>query len=369
MKKWIEKLVHQFEITLDEDNLSPSKTNEARELPTEEQATLLFIIDFYNKHLLEIDGHSVRKIRSTLDEFAQQILTQEDKEKVLFRFRNFFSSYRIDEYAYILKTFDEFRNIIWDFVDQIAEDLSGDEGDELQSSLSHLKEAVESNSIEDLKTQSREFIDNYTEYQHKKEKLKSLKLEAVKLNLNKVKRKLVEAHHSMQRDHLTNAYNRKSFDEQISQHWKLAQISGQNLSLLILDIDHFKKINDTYGHPIGDFVLQECVKSLQVLFHRQCDFVARIGGEEFAVILPDYQVQHAIKKSEEVLKYISQQKYVQDDHQISFTMSVGIAQLLPSENVKSWIQRADEALYESKKNGRNQFTVHTAHKNSHLQSA
>jgi diguanylate cyclase len=183
-----------------------------------------------------------------------------------------------------------------------------------------------------------------------------------------VKKQLVEANHAMRTDHLTGAYNRKSFDEAIKQHWQLYQISQVPVSLIILDIDFFKKINDRYGHDIGDFVLKECVKFLKEVYARPSDFVARIGGEEFAIILPEHAVEHAVQKAEEGLNRIRKEVFVKQDMELRFTVSMGIAQLENAETVDQWMKRADAALYESKNSGRNRHTV-APHKNNVIKVA
>lgn len=129
------------------------------------------------------------------------------------------------------------------------------------------------------------------------------------------------------------------------------------MSLIALDIDHFKKINDTYGHPTGDLILIECVRLLKEVFSRDSDFVARIGGEEFAIILPECSYDHALKKADEALNRIRRETYVVDDVKIKFTISMGIAELAHGEDVESWIKRADQALYHSKTTGRNKYTL------------
>ena len=359
MKKWIHKLINQFDLDWSDHEEECSEHNSFK--INDDRATLIYILDCYNKHLIEVDGHPVRKIRYKLDEFAKELMKSDSTclERVLFRLRQFFSSYRIDEYTYVQKTLDEFRSIIWDFVDQLSEDLNYEqiEDDELQASLDELKEAVEANSIEELKIQSREFIDSYMEFQIRRDKRRNSRFNNVKKSLAVVKKRLVEANHNMLMDHLTTAFNRKSFDEQIQQHFKLAKISKQPMSMLMLDIDHFKKINDSYGHAIGDFVLIEFVKILKELFPRNADFIARIGGEEFAVLLPDYQVMHAIKKAEQTLNQIRREVFVQEDIQIKFTISIGVAQLKDGETIDQWIKRADDALYAAKNSGRDKYCV------------
>jgi diguanylate cyclase len=156
---------------------------------------------------------------------------------------------------------------------------------------------------------------------------------------------------------MTQAYNRKSFDEQMKKHQQMAVISQTPVSIITIDIDFFKKINDAYGHDIGDFVLKECVVLLKEVFHREDDFVARIGGEEFAVILPSFTFEHAIVRAEEALAKIRKEVFVHDKLEIKFTVSMGIAQLIQNETVDQWLKRADTALYQSKQTGRNKYTV------------
>ncbi|MCX7977794.1 MAG: GGDEF domain-containing protein, partial [Bdellovibrionaceae bacterium] len=127
--------------------------------------------------------------------------------------------------------------------------------------------------------------------------------------------------------------------------------------LIALDIDHFKKINDCYGHDIGDFVLVECVKILKEIFNRESDLVARVGGEEFAILLPEHRLDQAVRRGEELLSRIRREALVTGNLEIRFTLSLGVAQLLPDEDVSQWTKRADEALYQSKNSGRDRLTV------------
>lgn len=359
MKKWVEKLIEQFDFQWSEGGRPDGHSGVVSGI-SDEKATLLFIIDTYNKHLLEVDGHPVRKVRETLDEFAKELINgNQPLEKVLFRFRQFFSAYRIDESAFIQKTFEDFRTIIWDFVDQLAEDLTEDQKDdfEVQQALTDLKEAVESNSIAALKKQSRTFIDSYMEKQFKRDKRRKTRMKSIRKNLNAVKKQLSEASTAARTDHLTGAFNRRTFDEYCAQHWKLFQASKQPISLMYVDIDHFKRINDTHGHDVGDFVLRELVASLKSMFNRESDILARIGGEEFAIILPDFQISHAQKKAEDVLNRVRSEVYVHQDREIRFTVSIGIAELAEGETADNWIKRCDQALYASKNGGRNRATV------------
>jgi diguanylate cyclase (GGDEF)-like protein len=358
VKKWVSKLIHQFDFEWSQK--AQAGEGEIPHHMSEELASLLYLIDIFNKHLIEFDGYPVRKVREQLDAFAKELLQPDEDglERVLFRFRQFISGYRIAETAYLQKTFDEFRTIIWDLVDQLAEDLGQEQREdfEIRKSLDELKDAVESNSIDVLRNQSRKFIDRYMEKQFKKEERHTSRMKTIRKNLEQTKKQLLEANDKMRTDHLTQALNRKSFDEYVQQYHKLVEISKAPVSLCLVDIDHFKRINDTFGHAVGDFVLVELVKTLKALFMRESDVLARIGGEEFAIILPDYQMEHAMKKAEEILNRVRAEVFVHEGREIRFTVSLGIAQLSFGETVESWIKRADQALYHSKNTGRNRAT-------------
>lgn len=357
VKNWVQKLASQFNL---EDTSKPASSNASADHLSEELATILFIIDNLNKYLLEIDQQPVRKIRETLDDYARELLNPKSQmDRVLFRFRQFFGSYRIAEYTYLVKTFDDLRGIIWELVDQLSEDVRDvtTEDQEILHSLQELRDAVESNSIEGVKAQSRKFIDSYVEHQTKKDGRRAAKIGSLKKNLNSVKKQLFEANASMRKDHLTGAFNRKSFDEQVQAFTKMNQLSPEPICLLMLDIDHFKKINDTFGHAIGDFVLKECVKILQDLCARPIDFVARVGGEEFAILLPGFNLESGSKKAEQILQRTRADVFIHEGHELRFTVSIGIAELHPKENRDHWIKRADSALYASKHSGRNKWTL------------
>lgn len=357
MKQWVKKLLDQLDMDWKKNTAEQAEQHLDS---NEDRATLLYLLDVYNKHLIEIDRHPVRKVREKLDAFAKNLVHPDQSvEKVLFELRQFFSSYRIDEYTYLQNTFDDFKRIIWDFADQLSEDIEYEQlkDAEASRSLEQLREAVDLNSIDALRSKSREFIDFYIKYQSQKNQRRSQRMNSVRKNLTTVKKQLLEANQSMREDHLTGAFNRRSFDEQMKNHHKLFEISKTPVSLIILDIDHFKKVNDTYGHDIGDFVLKECVRMLKEVFAREQDFLARIGGEEFAIITPDYEPDALVAKAEQALEKIRKEVFVHGQHQIRFTISLGLAPLLPGESVDQWIKRADTALYNSKNTGRNKYTM------------
>ncbi|MEO2211511.1 sensor domain-containing diguanylate cyclase [Paenibacillus amylolyticus] len=152
-------------------------------------------------------------------------------------------------------------------------------------------------------------------------------------------------------DLLTGLKNRRFFQEKMLESLILFQQKQRNFSLLVVDIDHFKSINDTYGHPIGDLVLGNLAGLLQSV-SRSTDVVARYGGEEFVIILPDCEEEQAIGIAE---RYRSQVASA-DWGEYNITVSIGAATVVEEDTEKTLFQRADNALYASKTGGRNRVT-------------
>ncbi|WJM06939.1 sensor domain-containing diguanylate cyclase [Paenibacillus sp. PK1-4R] len=152
-------------------------------------------------------------------------------------------------------------------------------------------------------------------------------------------------------DLLTGLKNRRFFQEKMLESLMMFQEKQRYFSLLVVDIDHFKSINDTYGHPIGDLVLGNLAGLLQSV-SRSTDVVARYGGEEFVIILPDCEEEQAIGIAE---RYRSQVASA-DWGEYNITVSIGAATVVEEDTEKTLFQRADNALYVSKTGGRNRVT-------------
>ncbi len=157
-------------------------------------------------------------------------------------------------------------------------------------------------------------------------------------------------------DQLTNLPNRRSFDERINTEWKLAFRNRTPLSLIIIDIDKFKDVNDTFGHQKGDIVLQAVSNVYPKAFDRPTDFAARWGGEEFVALLPNTYSEGAVKIAERIRKDIEDTTiYLDKDLTHKVTVSVGVNTVIPDKgnSVDAFISKADAALYKAKENGRN----------------
>jgi diguanylate cyclase len=161
-----------------------------------------------------------------------------------------------------------------------------------------------------------------------------------------------------EKDHLTGLNNVRTFDQRINSLFSKAKGQDKEMSLLMIDIDHFKLINDTYGHPAGDRVIMK-VAELLMMFSRPHDVVSRNGGEEFSIIMPDCDSYSCEVRAEKIRQAIEKSTFVlSDKKEIQATISLGWATTIQQNinSVAQLIAKADAGLYQSKQTGRNRVT-------------
>jgi len=159
------------------------------------------------------------------------------------------------------------------------------------------------------------------------------------------------------RDALTGLLNRRAFDDYLNSLWLRLKKDNQALSIALLDLDHFKRINDTYGHQIGDEVLKKVGRILLENQRIGIDNAFRYGGEEFAILSLHINKQNMHTYIQRLLQTVQQTVVETDQHQITFTFSSGIAEIQQSGSIQHLIQLVDQALYQAKQNGRNQVCL------------
>ena len=166
-------------------------------------------------------------------------------------------------------------------------------------------------------------------------------------------------------DALTEVRNRRYFDQVLEREIDRALREQETLSLLMLDVDHFKHINDDYGHQAGDEALRLIASILKQQVHRNTDLVARFGGEEFAVVLPNTPVDGAMYVAQCLRKQIEEHIFNADGQEIRLTVSIGVAGAVPDteDTPDRFIREADSALYEAKQSGRNRVILAECYRN------
>jgi two-component system, cell cycle response regulator len=163
-------------------------------------------------------------------------------------------------------------------------------------------------------------------------------------------------------DPLTGIYNRRHLLRHLGRELKRAQRFGGDVSLLLLDIDHFKQVNDTYGHAVGDYVLKNLTRVVGKCLQRTTDWCARLGGEEFAVVLAETALQDASVWAEKIRHAVVDSSIENSAGPIRITVSIGVGALggvadRSAATVKTLLECADNALYASKSGGRNRVTL------------
>ena len=158
-----------------------------------------------------------------------------------------------------------------------------------------------------------------------------------------------------QRDFLTGTYNRRFLFNRLKEEFERHRRYKRQMSLLIIDIDHFKVVNDTYGHPCGDFVLKSVCDTIQSAL-RRVDILARYGGEEFCCILPETPFENTYLVAERIRSQVEAASFEYNENAIKVTVSIGIPKPIElNDSLETLLKNADNALYKAKASGRNKI--------------
>ena len=159
----------------------------------------------------------------------------------------------------------------------------------------------------------------------------------------------------------TGCYNKAYFNNALELEVKKSKVTGNPLSLIVFDLDHFKKLNDNYGHDAGDFVLKEIAEQIRGAGVRDQDIFARYGGEEFVILLPKTNLKQSFEIAERIRKLVENHQFIYEQKRLPVTMSVGVADYRQGVTTGTDLfKRADEAVYKSKQGGRNQVNFYRA---------
>lgn len=245
-------------------------------------------------------------------------------------------------------------------------------GMELDRQVESLDNSVNfSNSLDELKsavvvrlTAIKEAISKKRELEKRLREDSDRKIGRLKKNLGALRKKATHAteqakilQNELYEDPLTGAANRRAYDKRISDELKRYARYKKPFSAVIFDVDHFKKVNDNFGHAIGDRCLKEIIKRVKPIL-RECDLLARFGGEEFTVILPETESSGAAKVAEKLRRVVAGIEFIHKEERVNITISLGVTEVKATDETdESLFVRMDTALYEAKAGGRNRVVV------------
>ncbi len=242
----------------------------------------------------------------------------------------------------------------------------------LKEHIDALKTSVDfSKTLEDLKSTvlSRlntinEAIETKTKHDKKFKKESNRHMSNIKQDLERMKKNILSAkEHSkhleeeLLKDPLTGAFNRRAYDQFIRQEFNRYLRYGTVFSVILFDVDHFKLINDTYGHAVGDKCLLEIINRVKPVL-RESDFLARYGGEEFVILLPETDSTSAAKVAEKLRSVVENIEFMHRKETVKITISLGVAEAVPGDkNHQEVFSRMDQAMYTAKNAGRNRIEI------------
>jgi diguanylate cyclase (GGDEF)-like protein len=331
--------------------------------------TLAHLVRSFGDDAFDTENASAEVTRSECENWAQRITVGPGKsgdgaEQREFRrdwsgLRRYFSNHRAHERDYVTRSFSTMRDTIQSFARcltrAVGEDRAADE--QLGTDLGRLVEAFRGNDPTTIRREAESVVKAVQVAMERRREREAEQVALLSDKIQALREELNQARALASLDPLTQLYNRNALDAHLERMADLSFLLSSSPCLLMIDVDHFKTVNDRYGHPLGDEVLRRVADALVRQFLRREDFVARYGGEEFVVVIPDSTLDTARKRAERVREAVEALVLESPRGQLRVTISVGISCLASGDDAKSWLARADAALYEAKACGRNTIRV------------
>jgi diguanylate cyclase len=320
--------------------------------------TLLVFIKGFSVDQKEIDSDRFAKQVDDLSETFAEEKDAKSIESIFERHKKIIPAFIERQKAYLRDREKE----LWDIIDLQRTAIAGldSENRDYNRKVYEQSEKIAAitmlDDIRSIKNRLKREVELIQETVRKKQEQDKRQMDDLAKQINILNLELKKARTKGMMDDLTKAYNRGAFDSYLRKMVDQNTIKRSPFSLLMIDIDDFKKINDDYGHPIGDRVLVALVKKCNELIREQ-DFLARYGGEEFAIVLPGASLRNAVKKAQRLRKAVAGTRYTPSKEEkgegISITVSIGVSSFAENDSVSTVIDRADRSLYQAKKAGKN----------------
>ena len=327
----------------------------------------------YGENAFDLDEAGALETRGAFDQWARHILVGAPipgegapegggppAKRETGRARRAFRDHRRAERDFVTTTLGHYRQATWAFLGGLRRSLASDRisDDQVSARMQGLEAAVRDGDAARIKAEAQDAVTVIARVLTEREERSATQVAELASRLDALRAELEAARSEAATDALTGLFNRGAFDEQLEREVDLSLLFRTDRALLMLDIDHFKRVNDERGHRFGDEVLRRVADVLARCFMRKDDYIARYGGEEFAIVLREVNEHTARQLAERALHALRELEIAVDDWPpIGVTASIGVAQLRDGESPPEWVERADRALYRAKNGGRDRVEV------------
>ncbi|MDX2054673.1 MAG: GGDEF domain-containing protein [Polyangiaceae bacterium] len=324
----------------------------------------------YGRFAFDLSSMSSSDIRKECEAWASKIVIgaahTEDEEPAPAHLKRdwpglfqFFANVRKEEASYVLQSLEDLRDAVRTFARHVSSAIDHDRSDDkhVREHLRELSTAIDTNDTAKIRLAAEGVIKIVSDSLDARNQRQADQVRELGQKLRELHTELDQAQKRAEIDPLTQLLNRAVFDSRIARLAELGSLFERPPSLLLVDADHFKGINDTFGHPAGDETLRKLADTLVRTFVRKQDLVCRYGGEEFGIVLVETDQKSGEMLGQRLLEAVRKAEIVHAGKPISVTVSVGLAVLQPGESAASWLDRADKALYAAKQAGRDRLEV------------
>jgi len=323
--------------------------------------TLADILRACGEHAFDTHRHKGDAIRELAEKWVRHLvlgtphpLDQRHAGRDFLGVRHFVRELRLQEADFVRSALRDFRSMLSTVFSNIERALVADnESDShMRQQLVRLQRAVDGTSIEQLRREVAAVSQDLSNVLRDREQRRSQELKSLGNELRTLNQRLEETRRTAATDALTGVHNRRAFDAFLERVVEFDGVTGTPAALLMIDVDNFKALNDRLGHPVGDAALSGIAAALARTFLRKCDFVSRYGGEEFAIVVRDVSDGEARRLGERARAAVEGLK-LPEHPDVALTVSVGVATLRHLEERATWLKRADDALLDAKRSGKN----------------
>ncbi len=319
-----------------------------------ERMLLAELLSILGEHAFETHRRAAQTTRQAFSELSGQAQAGE-----LDGIIPFVRQQRRDEQQFVEGHLNDLRDLAWRLLSALSRVAQGEVQDDaaLRQQVQQLTQQTQRPDALNIQT-LRQTLQSLTSLIEQREQRHRQTLNQLQGQIHHLMRELAQARRESTTDPLTGLYNRRAFEETLRHTVGLNRLFGYPATMLLLDIDHFKQINDAYGHAVGDAALKWVAEQIVRVCKRKSDFAARYGGEEFVIILRETSLRDAQKIAQQLAEQVRKSPMsLSEGEPLRLTVSIGVSELQLHESEDEWLRRTDALLYQAKQAGRDRVAA------------